>query len=540
MAITASDASVNLSHANITSGADLTVNAKVNANLSEASIAAESGTAHIATSQGDIDLSASTETESLVAKSFTVNAGKNVDLSARTVRTSDTTSTLSVVAGNGVTLKDSFLDSASALVIEAGASDVEAKGSVLTSAGAMALTSSKGAVRLTGTTLKGSSEISLTAKEGIVFKDSIASEGLTKLTFVTDTKDIDVSGNSTLRADVVQFKANVSDILLSGAASITGSGTVNLSAGGSIIQSGNSTIATEILTAEAGNDLYLSSEIGNDTPTANLSSLGDIALLTRSDVQVTVNEELDGVIFGTLWLDAYGSSLTLTNESVTTLGQVSLRARSILANDIYSADDVFASTAFNGDTTRDSLKIGNVIASEVGLMTEKGHIEAGNLVAYEDSICLYRTSLTDAGDIRIASGLAEGKALVYNGNGLISTPIAADKYVRLSLGAAGHIDSASFVRGVRIRTAHSMSSFTSLINEEYRYRMGDYKWFPMLDLGLPSYVSIETAQTELRNAFVNGRIERTLMPYKVDEPLVKDFWTESFEEEEVDPRIFSF
>ena len=540
MTVTASAASVNLSRATISSGADLTVTAKKDANLSEATITVVNGDVLMTTSQGDIDLSASSTTTPLVAKSFTVHAGKDVDLSGRAVKTSETTNALYVAAGNGVTLKDSSLDSASALLIEAGTAAVEAKDSVLTSAGAMTLSSAKGAVRLTETALNGSSEISLTAKDGISSKDSTVSEGLTKLTFVTDTNDIDVSGNSKLSANTVQFKANASDILLSDAASITGSEAVNLFASGSIIQIDKSTIATPILTAGAGKNLYLSSEIGNDTPTANLSSLGDVALATRTDVRVTVNKDHSDVVFGDLWLDAYGSTLTLTNEKITTLGQVSLRARSISANDIYSADDVFASTAFNGDTTGDSLKIGNVIASEIGLMTEKGQIEAGSLVAYEDSICIYRTSLADAGDIRVALGAAAGKALVYNGNGLISTPIAADKYVRLSLGAAGNIDRSSFMRGVLIRTSPNMSTLTADINEEYRYRLGDYKWFPMLDLGLSSYVTIETAQTELRKTFELGRTIRTLKPYKVDEAFVRDYWTDSVEETEVDPRIFSF
>ena len=536
---TSQNAFVNLSGATLKSGADLAVTAKSDANLSAATIDVESGAVTVRTSEGDIDLSATAATPALVTKSLTLSAGKNVDLTGRSAKTTDATATLSVAALGGVTLKDSTLNSVSAISIGTKGGSVEANNATLASAGVMSLTSTEGAVKLTGTMLKASPEVTVTSGDGITFRNSTTADGLTLISFVTGTNDIDVSGNSTLKADTVKFQANESDILLSDAAAISGTTAVNLFAGGSIIQIDKSSIATPMLTAQSLQSLYLSSEVGNDTPVANLTSLGDIAIATRVDTTVTVNEGFEGIIFGDLWLDAYGSSLVLTNEDVTAIGQVSLRARSITANDVSSFDDVFASTAFNGDTTADTLKIGNVIGSEIGLMTDKGQLEAGKLTAFGDSICIYRTSLTDAGSIRIVAGSAEGKALVYNGNGLISTPLVADKYVRFSLGTAGRINRSSFVRGVKTLTSHNLSVLTDEINEEYLDRKNDYKWFPMFDLGLSSYVSIDTAQAELRKVYARETKLLAKKPWG-EGKLVQDHWTESIEGKGVAPRVFSF
>ncbi len=499
------------------------VKATGNVDLKDAKVAAENSTIHIESSAGKMDLSATNSERTLKAQSIVIDAVSALDMNSRTIESTDT---LTVNANGIVTAKAATLKSEGALTLNA-RRGMDLSESNVTTQSNLSLNSSKGYIKASSATLTSPNEIAITANGDVSFSGT-SSLTAPKVSMVSNSELIDLFGSAKIDATTIQLIAEKSDIFLADDVQLFAKESVELGAGAGILQVDRSVITAPELTVLSGDAAIFDSKLGNQVPKVVLNSIGEIDFKSAVDTTVTINPLFLGIVFGDVWLDTGSNALTITNNELDVLGQFSAHARTFKVNDVVSFDGFYVSTLFNGDATTDSIEVGEITSTEIGLMTDKGFIKAKNLYAFDGSVCVYRTSLDTQGNIEIGDSGATSNGFIYNGNGNINSGLVSDQFTQIVIGRAGTITQTADAMATPHYVIRGMTQLTDDIKTMTVALANEHKWFPMMDWQKAGMNYIARSTDEIWEVY---RREKKHLddPYDHKEHVIIDNWTKTFD-----------
>ncbi len=499
------------------------VKATGNVDLKDAKVAAENSTIHIESSAGKMDLSATNSERTLKAQSIVIDAVSALDMNSRTIESTDT---LTVNANGIVTAKAATLQSEGALTLNA-RRGMDLSESNVTTQSNLSLNSSKGYIKASSATLTSPNEIAITANGDVSFSGT-SSLTAPKVSMVSNSELIDLFGSAKIDATTIQLIAEKSDIFLADDVQLIAKESVELGAGAGILQVDRSVITAPELTVLSGDAAIFDSKLGNQVPKVVLNSIGEIDFKSAVDTTVTINPLFLGIVFGDVWLDTGSNALTITNNELDVLGQFSAHARTFKVNDVVSFDGFYVSTLFNGDATTDSIEVGEITSTEIGLMTDKGFIKAKNLYAFDGSVCVYRTSLDTQGNIEIGDSGATSNGFIYNGNGNINSGLVSDQFTQIVIGRAGTITQTADAMATPHYVIRGMTQLTDDIKTMTVALANEHKWFPMMDWQKAGMNYIARSTDEIWEVY---RREKKHLddPYDHKEHVIIDNWTKTFD-----------
>ena len=553
-----------------------TVNAQYEVQLKDAKLSQMTGTIHLVSSKRDVGVAASSDEDAYIlrAKNLIIEAGRDIDFRGRkaylgeepvTLRSRMLRATIpdgatgmilfesnESIYADGTTLTGSSID------LNSSAGDLFARKANFTSSGKFTLSAGSG-IDVSETTLTANStseklvlesdfgnvyakdatltslvEIDVTANKDVSLS-GVTSFTAPKVSLSSEFETVNLSGSVQITSPEISLTAETGDILLSDEAKLTATnGTVELNAGDDIFQSDDSVITASTLTATADDSIYLESNSGNRVPNVTLNSdYGSVGLNTAVDTTVNINNDRGHFVYGDVWLDAFNSSLILT-DGVTSAKQVSVRAKRFETGYLVSDDGVYVSTNFNSDVAgTTSIKVDEIVSAEIGLMSENGSIQVENLNAFDGSVSVYRTSLETEGTITIGESKASSNGFIYNGNGNITSGLVSDEFVHLMIGRAGSANQLANTRGSSSSVMHKVSYLTKSINTMTRERANDYDWFPMMDWRKLGYTYVARA-TDVISADYHFAMAKLAKPFTREDDVIEDNWTISLESPEIE------
>ncbi len=554
----------------------LTVNAQNEVQLKDAKLSGMNGTIHLVSTKGDVGFATSSEDEAYLirAKNLIIEAGRDIDFRGRKAYLGEETVTsrarlLRATIPDGATgmilfesnesiYADGTTLMASSIDLNSSAGDLFARKANFTSSGKFTLSAGSG-IDVSETTLTANStseklvlesdfgnvyakdatltspvEIEVTANKDVSLSGA-TSFTAPKVSLTSEFEDVELSGSVQITSPEIFLTAETGDILLADNAKLTAQdGAVYLDADDDIVQSGNSVITASTLTATADDSIYLESSSGNKVPEVTLNNnYGSVRLNTAVDTTVNINNDRGHFVYGDVWLDAFNSSLTLT-EGVASSGQVSIRAKSFETEYLVSDDGVYVSTNFNSDVAgTTSIEIDEIVSAEIGLMTENGSIKVGNLNALDGSVSVYRTSLETEGTITIGKGEATSNGFIYNGNGNITSGLVSDAFMHLMIGSSGTVTQLANTQGSSSYMMRKVSYLTKSINTMTQERANEYDWFPMMDWRKLGYTYVARA-TDVVRADYHFATAKLTKPFTREDDVIEDNWTASLESPEIE------
>ena len=550
-------------NATLNAAGALDVEAKGHVNFTDSTLTSSNGTIEILSTRGDVTLAATdSSVDAIRAKNLTVKAAEEIDFQGRKAYLGDTAAGSTLP--NGVLLfesEDSILADttnivASSITLTSNYGDILARNSTMVSAAEnftlaagetidvgnsalnasakkLSFTSDFGEIKAENATLTSASEIALVANGDV----SLSGSSVLTAPNVAITSEfalVDLSDNARIEAESIKLTAEAEDIFLADNVQLNATTKVTLSAGDGILQVDNSVIRAPKLSAEAEDSILLESNLGNQVPTVVLdSSSGDISFNTALETAFSINDATDGVVFGDLWLYVKDNALKLT-DTIVAGGDISIHAKSFEAPALFAEGGVYVSTNFNNDEKGTSIKIAEgVLASEIGLMADKGSIDAGVLNAMDGSICLYRTSLTTEGTIKVEEFYATDNSFIYNANGNISPGLACEEEVHIAFGGKGVLDKASISPEASIYVMHAMGRLTDTINSMTKEMENDWRWFPMLGWNETAYSMVERSVHETAWVYRRETKEQGESAQSESE-LIHDYWTRGYPQQKIE------
>ncbi len=540
--------------ATLTADGGISVEAKEQVNLTDSALSSSNGEIKIHSTKGDVLLAAGASSiDAIRAKNLVVRAGEAIDFQGRKAslpsgallleceesiladRTDIEASSISLTSEYAdILARNSTLVSTTENFTLAAGETIDVSNSTLNAtAKKLSFNSDFGEIKAENATLTSGSEIALTAN-GDVSLTGATQVTAPKVNVTSEFSLLDFSGNAKVEAESIKLTAETEDIFLADNVKLNATSDVTLYAGEGILQVDNSVITAPKLSAEAEDSILLESDLGNKVPTVVLNSIyGDIGFNTAVETAFTINDASNGLIFGDLSLYVKDNPLKLT-DLIVSYGDISIHAKSLEARGLVASDGVYVSTNFNNDAKGTSIKITDgILASEIGLMADKGSIEAENLYAIDGSICLYRTSLTTEGNIKVGAFYAADNSFIYNANGNISPGLVGEQEVHIAFGKKGTLNRATISPESSIFVMHAMGRLTDTINSMTQDMAHDWKWFPMLGWNETAYSIVECSTHE--TAWVYRREEKEQVKSPMSESdLIHDYWTRAYPQEKIE------